>query len=289
MTRTRALTAGLAAGLLAIVSLPTPLGAQSREQQQMFADLRILEEQVQQMRLTVNTLAEQVKTAIAALNGRLDDQAAAARKTSADLTLLMNNVASTVGTLHEKVADNSITVQKLTSELDAIRKGIEMLTTFVTQALPGATSSAGAPPAAGGGAAPVMPPSPGTYWEAAWGYYTIGQYDLAIEAFRDYLLKFPDSVDAPRAQFFIGESYYRQTPTKCREAVAAYDVLIKNENYKGSDYVPNAYLAQGLCYEELKQKDLAIKNWQAILQRFPTSSAAFQATQNLKRIGAIKQ
>src|ERR1700680_4882980 len=105
MTRTHVLTAGLAAGLLvAFAPSPTPLRAQSREQQQMFADLRILEEQVQQLRLTVNTLAEQVKTTSTALNARLDDQTAAARKNSADLTLLMNNVASTVGTLREKVA-----------------------------------------------------------------------------------------------------------------------------------------------------------------------------------------
>ena len=58
------------------LGVAAPAAAQNREHQQMFADLRMLQEQVQQLRLTVNTLAEAVKT----IATKQDEQANAVRK-----------------------------------------------------------------------------------------------------------------------------------------------------------------------------------------------------------------
>ena len=50
------------------LALPASALGQNREHQQMFADLRMLQEQVQQLRLAINTLADTVKAVTAKQN-----------------------------------------------------------------------------------------------------------------------------------------------------------------------------------------------------------------------------
>ena len=127
--------------------------------------------------------------------------------------------------------------------------------------------------------------SPTQYFDMAWGLYTISQYDLAIEGFKDYLKRFPDSPDAPKAQFYIGMSLFNQTPPKYLEAAQSYGLVTSNPAYKGSEYVPQAYYAQGLCFEKLKQLDLARKSWQIVTRDFKDSPYAVMAEAGLKRLG----
>src|SRR6478735_2211195 len=87
MTKTRSIIF-----LVAMTALALPASAQSRDQQQIFADLRILQEQVQQLRVAVNALAEQTK----ATNTRIDAQAEAARKNYADELQLVRELSASV-------------------------------------------------------------------------------------------------------------------------------------------------------------------------------------------------
>jgi tol-pal system protein YbgF len=273
--------------------LPAAARAQSREQQQIFADLRILQEQVQQLRAAVNALAEQTK----ATNTRIDAQTEATRKSGADQLQLIRELSSSVEALGQKVQSNSAQVTKLSQELPPLREGLNMLQQLISQvasqlqpmtpADPNAsTGAAGAPPA---GAPPpassgAIPPSPATYWNAAMGYYAVGQWDLAVEAFKDFIQKFPNSPDAADAQFFIGESYYQSGKT--REALAAYTAV--PTSYSQSGRVPDAYFKQAMCYELLNQRAEAIRVYQLIVKQYDGSSAALSATQALKRLGVIK-
>src|SRR5262249_37055430 len=100
MISTRSLVCVLTASLLAV---PALAGAQSREQQQIFAELRILQEQVQQLKSAVNALAEQAKAA----NAKADAQAEASRKSYADQLQLVRELSSSVDALGQKVQSNS--------------------------------------------------------------------------------------------------------------------------------------------------------------------------------------
>ena len=283
--------------LAACVSVaPTTARAQSREQQQIFADLRILQEQVQELKAAVNALAEQAK----ATNARIDAQSEATRKNYADQMQMVRELAASVETLGQKVQSNSAQVTKLSQELPPLRDGLNMLQQLVSQVAaqlqpmtpadasappPGAAASGtapqtGGPPSGGGG----VPPSPGTYWNAAMNYYAVGQWDLAVDAFKDFVQKFPTSPDAADAQFFIGESYYQSGKT--RDALAAYTAVVTN--YKDHTRVPDAYFKQAMCYELLNQKSEAIKVYQMIVKQYDGTSAALSATQSLKRLGVIK-
>lgn len=128
MTRTRLV---LAASLAAVLFLPGSSSAQNRVDQQVFLDLRAMQEQTQQLKLTLNSLLDQIKT----VNTRLDTEATARSKSFADQQVLINSVNSALSTLQENVRDNKVQVQKLTQELDAIKIGISNLTTMVIQAL----------------------------------------------------------------------------------------------------------------------------------------------------------
>ena len=286
MTRIRCISLGfLAASLLA----PAAALAQNRVDQQVFLELRVIEERDQKLLVAVNTLIEQLKTA----NTKLDAEAAARTKGFADQETQIKTLSSSLSTLRENVSDTKVQVQKVTQELEALRKGEDMLTTFVTQAL--AQMPAAPPPIdpnAPPGSAPPTPPGAPTgvpasskdYYNRAFSDYMSGQWDMAIQGFDEMLKQFPASPDAAQAQRLIGDSYY--TLGKYKEAVAAYDKLIKD--YKDSDQISDAYYKQGLCYEALKQPDLAIANYQLLRKDYVGTSGELQATQALKKLGVIK-
>jgi tol-pal system protein YbgF len=147
-----------------------------------------------------------------------------------------------------------------------------------------APPGAAAPPAPAGGGVPA---SSKEYYDRAFGDYTVGQWGMAVQGFQEYLKRFPDAPDAAQAQRYIGEAYFMQG--KYSDAVAAYDQVI--QKYKAtdsSDAVPDAYYKQGVSFEQLKQRDRAIANYQLLRKEYPNSNAALQATQDLKRLGILK-
>jgi tol-pal system protein YbgF len=292
-----------------VLALPGPAAAQNREHQQLVAEVRILHEQVQRLHLTANTLLEQ----LAATNSRLDTQADAVRKSFADLQVRVDALGADLSTVRENLYDNTTRVSKLSQELDAIRTGIGSMTALLTQIVALLTPTAGEPigdpagppvatPPGTTGTPPTVPPpatttppanplqppvnvaSPSGYMSSALGFYYAGEFNLAIEAFTDFLGKFPDSPDAADAQFYIGESHY--SSDRYKDAMTAYGLVISK--YEASPRVPDAYYKQGLSYERLNQRPNAIKNYQLLRQTYPDTTAGGHATQALIRLGIIK-
>jgi len=281
-----------------------PARAQNREHQQLVADMRMLHEQVQRLQLTVNTLLEQ----LAATDKRVDALSEADRKSFADLLTRVETLTAEMSTVRENLYDGTTRISKLTQELDAIRTGLGSVNALLTQIVALLTAEGGAIPpgaaAATGGAAGATPPStpPGTpptppvlqppaslasptsYMTSASGFYYAGQFDMAIEAFTDFIARFPDSPDAAEAQFYIGESHY--SSQRHKEAIAAYTAVIST--FRASPRVPDAYYKQGLSYEQLGQKTEAINNYQLLRREYPDSTAGGHATQALIRLGIIK-
>ena len=277
-----------------LASWPAAAGAQNREHLQMNADLRMLQEQVNRLQVTANTLGE----AIRAITKRLDDQGASSQRTFADLQALINTLATTVNTVREKVDDNTVRVQELKQELPALRSGLSMvaeqLNTLVgllqppvNPATTGGTTPGGAPVASGSG--PLggvrVPDSPNALFEAARVDYMSNHLDNAIDGFNEFLQKFPDAPNAPDAQFQIGMSYYYQQ--KFKDALAAYGKVIANYP-KAGEVVQDAYYQQGLCYIELNQRADARRTFQEIVQKFPGSTKALLAQQKLANLGAAR-
>ena len=288
MTRTPLLAA---AYLTAVLLMPAPLAAQNRVDQQVFLDLRAMQEQTQQLKLTLNSLLEQIKT----VNARLDTEASARSKGFADQQALISGINSSLSTLQENVRDNKVQVQKLTQELDAIKIGIGNLTTMVIQALAqvpatatdAAAQEGAAPPApASSSTSRGVPASAGEYYQPAFSDYTAGAYDMAIKGFEEVIKRFPDSPQAANAQFFIGGSYFYLR--KYNEAIVAYNALISDPRFKANPLTAEALFRQGDCYEQLNQRAKAIERYQLARKDYPGTNADLLATQALKRLGVIK-
>lgn len=272
---------------IAAILAPAPAAAQNRQELQMMADMRLLQEQVGKLQLALNQLAEQAN----ATQRRVDDQAGANVKAFANQQLLINTLSSTVNTVREKLDDNTVRVSQLTQELAAIRSGLSMLTeqlnTLVGLLQP-ATSPDGAAGTPGPSTGPLasvnVPPSPARYYDLAFADYASDRLDSAIEGFTEFLQKFPDAPQAPSAAYFIGEAYYHGT--KFKEAIDAYRRVVTQ--YKGSDRAPDALFMIGVCYSALKQNTNARNTFEEVRKQYPDSPQALQAEQKLRGMGVIR-
>src|SRR5579864_764058 len=264
-SRLRPLVALLATATVA-VGAATPARAQSREQQQTLAELRILQEQTAELQQAVNLLVEQMKElkdSVKTVSSRLDSQSDQATKNSADIRDVITTLSRTVSTLDQRVGENNVRVQQIEQEIAPIRQGLTKLSDALAQALQQLPAGAGGALPVGGatGGTDLAPPtSPNDAFDQAMGFYMTSQYDLAIKAFKEYLQQFPTAPNACKAQYQLGETHFAQN--KFAEAVADYDVVIKQ--YKGTDCEPDAYFRQGKAYEQLKQVPKAVLNYQYI-------------------------
>src|SRR6476659_8154504 len=129
----------------AIVLAATPARAANKDHQQLMADLRILQEQTQQLQNLLGTLNDAIK----AVNTRLDQQAETTRKAFADQKLVIDNLTNDVRVIREKLDDNNVRIGSLTQEVDSLRQSLQQVGRPSPTAEPDAGGTPGAPPPGG--------------------------------------------------------------------------------------------------------------------------------------------
>jgi tol-pal system protein YbgF len=287
--------------LLAVVVFAAPLGAQSREERQLMADVRILQEQNQVLQNTLAAIAD----AIRAVNARIDEQSDRTGRALADQKLLIDNLTNGVREIREKLDSNTVRLGTLSQEVDALRQGVQQLSLLATAPPPapeGQPGDAAPPPSAAGlppptaglpgdpiagdpavppvAAAPPLPPvgtSPTQLWDQAFGDYILGQYDLAISGFKVLIMYFPRSERAADAQIHIGHAY--SLAGDYAAAVEAYDVAI--QSYPTAPAAPEAHYKKGIALKELKRIDEARASFEYVVKTYPDSNAAILARQQI--------
>ena len=280
--------------VLLLTSMMTmPASAQNREHQQMTADVRMLQEQTQQLAITLAALNQALADSIKALNARLDQANEATRKGFADQKLTIDNIVEGVQVIRERSNDTNVRIGSLSEELEAMRQTVQALQAMQQSSLapppivdPTAAVDPTAPPPAPVAPAPVAPPStaglsPTRMFETARADYFAGQWASAINGFEAFLRTFPRSEQADDAQLNIGESYYSQN--RFPEAIAAYNLVI--QNYPGTNSVPTAYYKRGLSQQQAGQTDAARASWETVAKNYPESDEGRLAKQQLSRIG----
>ena len=135
----------------AMVLAAVPAHAANKEHQQLMADLRILQEQSQQLQNMIGLLNDAIK----AVNTRLDQQTETTRKAFADQKLVIDNLSNDVRVIREKLDDNNVRIGSLTQEVDALRQSMQQMATRPTVTEPVDPGGAPAVPPAGGVPAPV--------------------------------------------------------------------------------------------------------------------------------------
>jgi tol-pal system protein YbgF len=116
---------------------------------------------------------------------------------------------------------------------------------------------------------------------AAYGDYLRGNYQLAVEQFRQFLARFPLSEQADDAQYWIGESFFNQGLYD--QALAEFDNLLST--YPQGDKVPAARLKRAYTLLTMNQTETGIKELRQLLIEFPDSAEATAAKQRLEQLG----
>jgi tol-pal system protein YbgF len=271
-----------------IGALDVTVAAQNREHQQMAAELRMLQEQQQQLALSLAQVIEALKV----IPTRIDDASAAARKGFADQELRSTALAGDVGQIRERTQDTDTRLRSLRDEVDALRATLTALQNQLTQLAqapaptldPVDLSSTAPPPSpsAGPAAAPVPTTglSPSRMLDSAKSDYFASQFTLALSGFEAILRTFPRTESASEAQFYIGETYSSQQ--RWNDAITAYTAVA--QNYPSSANVPEAYYKRGRAYESMGQGDAARASWELVIKTYPESTAATLAKQGLDRL-----
>ena len=275
---------------LLLLPLASPAAAQNKEHLQMAADLRMLQEQNQQLSLAL----QQTMEALKAVNGRLDAAMEAMRKGFADQSLATKNMAGDVNTIAERARETDTKLRTFGDEITALQSTI---TALASTAVQGGLSTA--PPADPNAASPVPAPvapgsppqaaaalpntlglSPSRMLEQAKGDYYRGQYALAITGF-EQLIKTPQFATteaASEAQFWIGESQYNLN--QWAAAVAAYNVVLQKS--PRATYASEALYKRGEAQRRMGDTAAARASYEQTIKQYPDSYSAGLAQQRLE-------
>lgn len=211
-------------------------------------------------------------------------------------TLLRSNatLVTKVNEIEERIQNTQGAVEQATHRIDQVaqqaartQRDVEDLRTRVT-AMPAAVPSTD-----GGGEAtgeltvpgPAVPTTPDVdpmqTYQGAYRDYQRGNFDLAIEGFRDFLSTSANSDLADNASYWIGESLFSQK--KYREAIGQFDAVVNK--YPKSDKVPGALLKKGYAYINVGERAQGVVQLQYVLHEHPKSQEASLARQKLKQLG----
>ena len=117
-------------------------------------------------------------------------------------------------------------------------------------------------------------------YERAQGQRRIGNYQGAITAFQGFVAKYPKSTLAPRAQYWIGDSYFNLRDFK--NAIISQQKLVAA--YPDSASVPDALLNMASSQLEAGDTAAARKTMDGLIARYPASDAAEKARRRVANL-----
>ena len=129
-------------------------------------------------------------------------------------------------------------------------------------------------------AAANVSPEENEAYERAQGQRRIGNYQGAISAFQGFIAKYPKSTLAPRAQYWIGDSYFNLRDYK--NAIASQQKLLSA--YPDSSSVPDGLLNMASAQLEAGDNAAARKTMDGLIARYPTSEAAEKARRRVANL-----
>ena len=119
-------------------------------------------------------------------------------------------------------------------------------------------------------------------YEAAQGQRRLGNYQGAIVAFQNFIGQHPKSTLAPRAQYWIGDSYFNLRDFKL--AIASQQALLKT--YPDSPTVPDSMLNIASSQIEMGESAIGRKTLEELVARYPVSEAAEKARRRMAAFNA---
>jgi tol-pal system protein YbgF len=119
-------------------------------------------------------------------------------------------------------------------------------------------------------------------YELAQGQRRSGNYQGAIVAFQNFIKQYPKSSLAPRAQYWIGDSYFNLHDFKL--AIANQQTLIKT--YPDSPSVPDGMLNIASSQIDMGESNAGRKTLEDLMAKYPVSEATEKARRRLATLSA---
>jgi len=271
----------IAVVLLLSISATEPLAAANKEHQQMMADIRMLQQQNTRLQAQLAAVTKLLESVTA----RLEEQAAASRKSFADQKTLADTMNADLRVLREKIDESNVRLGSLSEEVEGIRLAQGAAPQAAAPAAlvdPSPTAQPAAPPAPRPGG---FGASPSQAFETARSDYYMGNWSLAIQGFESFLKTFPKSDLTDDAQYYIGETYYMSG--RFPDALVAYNAVV--ERYPSSNTLPDTYYKRGMAQKALGQTAQAKESLSFVVKTYPSSDAAFLAKQALDQLNVPKK
>jgi tol-pal system protein YbgF len=287
----------LAAASLAMLALPLPARAASKEMIELQTQVQQLLDMMQRLQSTLDTRfgvlqhlveqtadnANQISATVGTLEKKINAQGDAANGKMDTVSGQVQSLNDSVDELKSRIAKLDKSVQDMQTQLQNIQSAPPASTQpgAPGSTLPGQTINGSGQP--GGPQAPAAaqaPPLADTF-QAGVRDYNSAHYDVAAGEFQDVIHFYPMDDLAGTAQFYLGEIAYRQE--NYPDAVKAYNAVL--EGFPGSPKAPAAQLRKGLALLALNKKDAGIHELRLLVQRHPQTPEAAQARSKLNALG----
>jgi tol-pal system protein YbgF len=263
-----------------------PAFGQKKDTLLLMQQLDTMQQMIQNMQKTLDTqtailrtLVEQANDNVNSMKLTVEELRKATQRNLADNNARFDSMTTQVQALNESLEEAKARLAKVSEQVAQTQNIIQTLNAPPT---PGAEVSGTAPASPSGEAKlPAGVPDADTLYNSGRSYYNGGQYQLAVQAFQEYLQYYGDTDRASNAQFFIGDSYYFQG--NFRQAVEEYDKCI--ERYPKGNKAMAGQLKKGFALIELGEKAAGVRELRSLIQRYPKSSEASLARQRLKQLG----
>lgn len=168
-------------------------------------------------------------------------------------------------------AEDSGQVVMLTREMEQLKRRLVQLELYLDLEAPDAEESIEKPD--------NMTPEQAMY-AAAKSHYDQGRLEEARKGFEEFIKAYPKSSVADNAQFWIGETLYKQKDYD--RAILEYQKVI--ENYPKENKVPAAMLKQAFAFKEINDLEIAKQILKELSKKYPSSNEGRIAAQKLKEL-----
>lgn len=287
--------------LLSMALSPAILLGQKKE------DILSIQRDVANLDDHVKQLQKSFDDKIAALTALVQQSIDVSNKTAAAMTAMQHGVdqkladqqiklvapVATLGTKVDDMAGDLRSVQTNVAELARHINSLDDKVKDISDAIRTLQTPVPAPPAPGAPGAPagtaqqVVPDAcAGTSAElsytAALGDYNGKKDDLALEEFAQYVKCFQTSANAPNAQYYIGQIYYRNADWA--NAAQAFDAVVEKfpKNPKTAEA---AYYKACALMNDKDTKTAAGKEFKNFIANYPESPRVREAHQHLRELG----
>ncbi len=225
----------------------------------------------------LRTLVEQANDNVNSMKLTVDELRKATQQNLASSNARFDTMTSQIQTLSESLEEAKARLSKLS---DQVAQTQNIIQTLNAPPAPG-TTAPGTPGATGDARTTASVPDADTLYKSGLSYFNGGQYQLAVQAFQEYLHYYGETDLASNAQFYIGECYYSQNDYS--KAIEEYNKCI--EQYPKGNKAAAAQLKKGYALLEMEQQQAGVRELRSLIQRSPNARESDLARQRLRKLG----